>query len=274
MHILFLSHAAIDHEIASYLKEFLQGLFSGMDVFVSSDPEDLPSGSDWVKTVLHNLREARKICVLATARGLDRKWVWFEAGSGWRQGELVPLCLGRVRRDKLPSPFSNYTGHNIDEEEDCRNFLLSLESVFGKMLRSPDYRDALSALIRLDVRAEERLAAKQNPFLAELDAEAERLLGQLKNWEQEAVRSVFLQGELTDRQAISQLRAKSLLQENIHSVFTLIAEKTNFVQRVWPPHDSERVMGYQGPYQINPNYKDSLGRIFERRKPLRRNDTA
>lgn len=266
MAVLFLSHAAIDQEIALYLKEFLRSLFPTIDVFVSSDPEDLPSGSAWVEKVLHNLREARKICVLATVRGLDRKWVWFEAGSGWREGGFVPLCLGKIRKNLLPPPYSHYQGHNIDVEEDLRNFLHSLVPDFGAMQGDPDFADVLRNLIRLDVRAEERLAANRNPFLAELDADADRLLGQLQKWEQEAVRLLLAQGELTDRQAMSQLREKGLLQQSIGSVYHGIAEKTNFVQRTWPPHDSERVMGYQGPFQVNPSYRDSLLRIFERRK--------
>ncbi|HYN16133.1 MAG TPA: hypothetical protein VES66_10155 [Terriglobales bacterium] len=264
-----MSHAAIDQEIALYLKEILQALFSEMDVFVSSDPEDLPSGTAWVETVLHNLREARKICILATTRGLDRKWVWFEAGSGWREGGFVPLALGKVRKHLLPPPYSHYQGHNIDEEEDCRKFLRSLEADFGVMQGTPDYGDIQRNLIRLDVRSEERLAATQNPFLAELDAEADRLLAQLGAWEQEAVRLVLVQGELTDRQAMAQLQSKTLLQESVGSVFISIAERTNFVRRVWPVGQTEHVTGYQGPYQISPNYKDSLVRIFERQKLLR-----
>jgi hypothetical protein len=103
--ILFLSHAASDSEIALRLKETLEAAFSGLDVFVSSDPEDLPPGDPWVSTVLSNLREAFVVWVLATERGLNRKWVWFEAGAGWdRHDAFIPCCVGKIRKGTLPSP--------------------------------------------------------------------------------------------------------------------------------------------------------------------------
>jgi hypothetical protein len=41
--VLFVSHAAVDKELASHLKKVIEQAFAGIDVFVSSNPEDLPS---------------------------------------------------------------------------------------------------------------------------------------------------------------------------------------------------------------------------------------
>jgi len=53
--IVFLSHAAADQAIAGHLKHVIETCFPQINVFVSSDPEDLPPGDPWVQTVLANL---------------------------------------------------------------------------------------------------------------------------------------------------------------------------------------------------------------------------
>jgi hypothetical protein len=48
--IIFISHAAVDHEIAFELKNNISATFSNVEIFVSSDPESLaprgPVGSE------------------------------------------------------------------------------------------------------------------------------------------------------------------------------------------------------------------------------------
>jgi hypothetical protein len=105
---IFLSHAAIDHEIALSLKRHLQTALPGADIFVSSDPEDLPLGDPWVQTILSALDTAKLVLALTTERGLSRKWVWFESGRTWFSDvPCIPCCLGKVRKDALPAPFSS-----------------------------------------------------------------------------------------------------------------------------------------------------------------------
>ena len=79
----FPRHAAMDETIARFLKTTLMQIIPGIDVFVSSDPEDLRPGDVWVEVILENLAKAELIVVLATERGLSRKWVWYESGATW-----------------------------------------------------------------------------------------------------------------------------------------------------------------------------------------------
>jgi DNA-binding transcriptional ArsR family regulator len=155
--VVFLSHAAVDEEIAKHLKEVLQACFPRVDVFVSSDPEDLPPGDPWVQTILGNLAVSRVVLVLATDRGMSRKWVWFETGAGWsRNLRIIPCCLGRTRKGRLAAPFSSYQALNIDEEGDLRILIDTLSKQFDAAAQLPDFRSVASNLTRLDVRAEER----------------------------------------------------------------------------------------------------------------------
>src|SRR5215467_13643056 len=108
--VLFMSHAAVDKELALSLKETIEHAFDSIDVFVSSDPEDLPIGDSWVEKILDSLERARLVLVLATDRGLNRKWVWFEAGAGWnRRRQIFAGCIGKTRKNNLPAPFGQHT---------------------------------------------------------------------------------------------------------------------------------------------------------------------
>jgi hypothetical protein len=262
--ILFLSHAASDHEVALKLKNTLEASFSGLDVFVSSDPEDLPLGDPWVNTVLSNLRAAFVVWVLATERGLSRKWVWFEAGAGWdRHDAFIPCCLGKIRKGTLPAPYSQYQGVNIDEITDLKAVFTGLTKALGPPTGDVDYSGLVSDLIRLDVRAEERARIITSPFAAEVSSKARDGLERLKPHERVALRELFIEGGLTDRRAIALLQNRGLVTGNIGGVFHNIAEQTGFVQRQWPPDPDERVHGYRGPWTVNPNFKDDLEVYFQ-----------
>lgn len=269
--VLFLSHAASDEEIAKYLKRAIENIFPRVDVFVSSDPEDLPPGDPWVQTIVQKLASSRMVIVLATDRGLSRKWVWFEAGAGWAsQNNILSCCLGKQRKGELLAPFSFYQGINIDEEKDCSSLLAMLEGQFGKPVEQPDCSMIVSDLTRLDARAEVRAEElmqrqKASPYSETIKAEVENGLQQLDEADKEALKQLIMAGEMTDAQAIHLLKQKGVLRENLVHIFTRIYSRTPFVQRIWPHHEDERLTGYTGPWKINPSYRAILeGYLFPR----------
>jgi hypothetical protein len=271
--ILFLSHAAMDEEISKYLKQVIEETFPRVDVFVSSDPEDLRPGDPWVETILQKLGVANVVIMLATDRGLSRNWVWFETGAGWAsERRILSCCLGKQRKGGLPAPFSLYQALNIDEEKDCQALFGLLEKHFGKPSQEPDHPSIVSNLSRLDVRAElrqeerERLE-KTTPYASEMKAEVESGLEKLSEAEKEAIRLLFVEGEVTDKRAVQVVTQRELLKGSVGSVFQHITSETNFVQRILPYHDSERTYGYTGPWRINPHLKPILeSYLFPRMK--------
>ena len=155
--IVFLSHAASDKEIVLYLKQVVENTFNNVEVFASTDPEDLPFGDPWVQTILSKLGDAKVVLILGTERGLNRKWVWFEAGAGWsRLGQIWTCCVGKLRKGSVPSPFGIYQALNADEEDDCRVLFQLLENRFEPPLNPPRYSEICSQLIRLDQQVAER----------------------------------------------------------------------------------------------------------------------
>lgn len=130
--LVFVSHAAVDEEIAMCLKSAMEEALPGIRIFVSSDPEDLKPGDPWVEVILSNLSQAELIIVLATQRGLSRKWVWYESGACWSRGvRVVPCCVGTLRKGELPAPFSSFQALNIDEEDGYRRLITTAADEFG-----------------------------------------------------------------------------------------------------------------------------------------------
>lgn len=162
--VLFLSHAASDKDLAIYLKDVIHKCFPQLEVFVSSDPEDLPPGDPWVQTVLEKLAAARVLLLLATERGIGRRWVWFEMGAGWsRNLRIMPCCVGKVRKGQLPAPFSAYQAVNADEERDLQDLLEALAKEFSVSPRMPELPAVIKILNSLSQRAEEFTAAVLPP---------------------------------------------------------------------------------------------------------------
>lgn len=250
---IFLSHAAVDEEIAKLLNRTIEQSFPGVNVFVSTDPEDLRPGDEWVEKILEKLAEAELLLALATERGLSRKWVWFETGAGWaRDVRIVPCCMGKVRKGQLPSPFSRYQALNIDEEGDLRALVDIVAQTFGSPSLLLEFGELARELVRLDVRADERVQRPSTTsYSQEQKAKVEKGMSKLSEAEREALRQLLLEGQLTDRRAIDLVREKGLLKDNQVFIFPRIASETGFVQRIWEWNKGEDITGYQGPWQLN-----------------------
>lgn len=198
--LIFLSHAAIDHEIALSLKTYFRQIFPSVEVFVSSDPEDLPLGDPWVDKILCALKDATVVLSLATERGLSRRWVWFESGRTWFTGiPCIPCCLGSIRKSALPAPFQSMMGVNLDEEEDLRRLFEQCAKKVGIPPAGVDIQAMARELIRLDVRAEERQRGVDDPFDSELTQDVERIMKGFDSGTREVLRQVLKYGELTEQ---------------------------------------------------------------------------
>jgi len=210
--VLFVSHAPIDGEIAQHAKKIIVLASPNIEVFVSSDPEDLPIGDPWVERILTALDRAKLVIVLATERGLGRKWVWFEAGAGWdRRRKIVTCCMGTTRKNALPPPFSLHTALNIDEESDLRSFFGLLANEFGSATIQIDYPQLAKEIARLDVRAEERqktinLEDEERPFFDFRSEAVKRKLNELGQGGRDLIRLVLTYGELDNSRICSAWR--------------------------------------------------------------------
>jgi hypothetical protein len=158
---LFLSHAASDEQIALLLKAEIERRLPGVKVFCSSDPADLPPGTKWSPEIQQALRESGLLIFVASDRGLQRPWVWFECGTFWFTGKkIMPLCLGEVRKNSLHPPLSELQAINGDEPGDLRTGLAVIATATGAMASDLSDLDKLSERLKfLDREASSLLIA-------------------------------------------------------------------------------------------------------------------
>lgn len=106
--IVFISHISEEREIAQSLKELIQKSFLGIvDVFVSSDPESIDLGQEWLNRIKFSLGNCVVEFVIASPVSIRRAWVNFEAGAGWiREIPVIPLCHSGMTPGKLPAPLN------------------------------------------------------------------------------------------------------------------------------------------------------------------------
>jgi hypothetical protein len=210
--LLFISHAAMDKEIAHHLKEVIQRAYPSVDVFVSSDPEDLPVGDPWVEKILAALDRAKLVVVLGTERGLGRKWVWFEAGAGWdRRRKIITCCSGKTRKNVLPPPFSLHTAVDIDDVEGSRSFFSLLAVEFGAPDRQIEHDLFTREVARLDVRAEERekysvVEDEEKPFVDYRNEAVKKKLDEIGQSGRDLMRFVMTFGEVDNLRIYSAWR--------------------------------------------------------------------
>lgn len=258
--ILFLSHAAVDKDLAIQIKNSVEDSFPDLRVFITTDPEASPPGDPWIKTIFENLEAARVVCVLGTERGLSRKWVWLETGAGWAKfGGIITCCVGKIRKSSLPIPFSWYTALDLDSEEGARSFFGLLGNEFGNPKKTPDLRSLANELARLDVRIAERHRLETSvKYATDIREQAERGWKKLDDYEKAALRQLFIfGGQASDRQIMTALSERGVPSHSRATVLHRIGE-IGFIQRVWPFHDREHVVGYEGPWQINLQFRDIL----------------
>lgn len=141
--VLFISHAAVDMELALLLKKAVGRCFPTLPIFDASDPESLKPTEDWVHSVLKNLRATNLVLVIATERSMKRQWVWFEAGASWeRTSRLVTCGIGKTHKGSLPLPFSIYMAFSLTDAKDLEGlFDLIHERLGGRGVLVTDFDD-------------------------------------------------------------------------------------------------------------------------------------
>lgn len=152
---VFLSHAASDEPIALLLKAEIERRLPGVKVFCSSDPADLSPGTKWSTEIQQALQDSAILIFVASDRGLQRPWVWFECGTFWfTTKKIMPLCLGEIRKNTLRPPLSELQAINGDESRDLKTALDVVAVVTGSTVSDSSDLDNLSEKLKqLDLEA-------------------------------------------------------------------------------------------------------------------------
>jgi hypothetical protein len=259
---IFISHAAVDEDIALAIKEYIARTFPMQRVFVSSDPEDLKPGDEWVDKILTALDSSKFLIALTTERGLRRRWVWFESGWAWHSNvTLLPCCVGKVRRNGLPAPFSNRQAINIDEPKGASALFSSLQEHFGDMQSLPDYEEFVNAMIRLDIRADEKNKLFDDPFANSIIANIEKTMKTLSDAERETIKQFAIYGDISTSGVRVLVKATGINMER-WSVPSALIERTGWL--VSNPGNKPYDDMQQNVYSINPTVRPYIRAYFSK----------
>lgn len=164
----------------------------------------------------------------------------------------------------MPAPFAFLQALNLDEADDMRSLFGQIENTFGNVGRWPDISATKDALIRLDIRAEERQSIQDDPDASELRAEIERIMKTLDAGSKEAIRQVLMRGEMSDDAATKKVIEAGLKGSNFKCLFALDIS-TGWLSRTRSSDDPSGLRG-EDCYVIKPKIAPYLQQYFEKQR--------
>ena len=133
---IFFSHSSKDKEIVQSVKNKLDKATGGvMDIFMSSDGQSIPFGTNWIHKVEEGLKSATIMFVFVTENSVSSGWIYFEAGYAYSKGiQVIPVGIG-VDIGALKAPLNLLQGFNILFEDSLNNFItIIINTIFVKSL--------------------------------------------------------------------------------------------------------------------------------------------
>lgn len=129
--VIFFSHSSKDKDVILPLKEKInRATGNTVDIFMSSDGQSIPFGSNWIHKVEEGLKDAKIMFVFVTETSLTSGWIYFEAGFAYSKGiQVVPVGIG-VNIGSLKPPLNLLQGFNITSGDSLNNFI----SIINKTL--------------------------------------------------------------------------------------------------------------------------------------------
>ena len=139
-----------------------------------------------------------------------------------------------------------------------------IENTFGNVSRWPDISAMKDALIRLDIRAEERQRIQDDPDASELRAEITRIMKTLDAGSKEAIRQVLIHGEMSDDAATKKVIDAGLKSPTFKSLVALEIP-TGWLSKTRSSPDPGTWRG-EDCYVIKPKIAPYLREYFEKQR--------
>lgn len=145
---LFFSHSSKDKDIILSIKNKLDSATGGvMDIFMSSDGQSIPFGTNWIHKIEEGLKAAKIMFVFVTENSISSGWIYFEAGYAYSKGiQVIPVGIG-VDIGSLKAPLNLLQGFNISSEDSLNNFITivnrTFEYHFSNIFEYSDYLEII-----------------------------------------------------------------------------------------------------------------------------------
>lgn len=148
---LFFSHSSKDKDVILSIKNKLDSATGGvMDIFMSSDGQSIPFGTNWIHKIEEGLQAAKIMFVFVTENSISSGWIYFEAGYAYSKGiQVIPVGIG-VDIGSLKAPLNLLQGFNISSEDSLNNFITIINRTFdyhfSNIFEHDDYLEVIKNL--------------------------------------------------------------------------------------------------------------------------------
>ena len=128
---IFFSHSSKDKAPIIAIKNLLSKKTGGcLDIFMSSDGQSVPFGSNWVHKVEEKLYDAKIMFVFVSVNSEKSGWTYFEAGYAYSKGiEVVPIGIG-LDIETIKAPLGLLQGFNLLSSDSMNNIINIINRTF------------------------------------------------------------------------------------------------------------------------------------------------
>lgn len=128
---LFFSHSSKDKDLIKSIKDKLTKYTGGvLEIFMSSDGQSIPFGTNWIHKIEEGLNSAKIMFVFVTEKSISSGWIYFEAGFAYSKGiHVIPVGIG-VDIGALKAPLNLLQGFNIVSADSLNNFISIINKEF------------------------------------------------------------------------------------------------------------------------------------------------
>ena len=141
---IFFSHSSRDKEAMNYLKTIIEEKTGGtLNIFLSSDGESIPFGTNWVHSIEQGLNKAIIMYVFITPNSIKSEWIYFESGFVYSKNvRVIPIGFG-VDISELRPPLNLLQGFNLTSYEGLNNIVKIIndecQTKFSQNFQESDY---------------------------------------------------------------------------------------------------------------------------------------
>lgn len=128
---VFFSHSSKDKELIIKLKDKLMSYTGGtLNIFLSSDGQSIPFGTNWIHKIEEGLKEAKIMFVFVTTNSITSGWIYFEAGFAYSKDiHVIPVGIG-IEIGAIKAPLNLLQGFNLTSEDSLNNFISIINKEF------------------------------------------------------------------------------------------------------------------------------------------------
>ena len=130
---IFISHIREEFQVALVLKKWIEAVFGDQgEILVSSDPENIPTVSQWVERDDPALSEVKALIILCSPNSMQKPWISFEAGCAWiKKISIIPVCHSGLSSANLPSPLSMFLTLEMNQKDFSKKLFSTLAQELG-----------------------------------------------------------------------------------------------------------------------------------------------